>query len=481
MSSSRAGYVKATPSTPHFPISLEPLASSADDVGDEDDIQSWTPHSGTNHRSKLDWTNLLERWRTFHPPRRISHCIDVVREFVEDNAGLLLVALSQLFFALMNVMVKKLNALDPPVPPLELVSVRMGITYVCCITYMTTRGIEHPFIGPGPYTVRILLILRGLSGFIGLFGTYFSLQYLSLADTTVLSFLSPFTTAVAAHFILSEKMRLKEVWAALVSLFGVLLIARPTFLFHSSSSTNAAPEEPATLDPVAGVGDERGTPADRLHAVGFMMLGVVGTTVAFLSIRAVGKRAHALHSLTSFSLQSVIASSIGMLATGTHVVVPTSPAFLLFLLLIGVSGFVAQFLLTLGVQRENVGRASMGTYAQLIFASAFDRIFFHGKPSFLSVLGTVIIMGAAFYVAVTKEKDPANNTSSTASGHRSRTTAQSAVPTELEEGLLHNAAASDGEDDEEDGKSVDNAPERDSMIRKDRSLEIQGIVKGDNA
>lgn len=98
-------------------------------------------------------------------------------------------------------------------------------------------------------------------------------------------------------------------------------------------------------------------------------------------------------------------------------------------------------------------------------------------PSLVSPLTSL----ARFAIQVTKEKDPANKTSSTASGHRGRTTAQSAVPTELEEGLLHNAAPSDGEDDEEDGKSVDNAPERDSVVRKDRSLDIQGTVKGDNA
>ena len=42
--------------------------------------------------------------------------------FIRTNAGLLLVAASQGFFALMNVAVKKLNSLDPPVPPLEVYS-----------------------------------------------------------------------------------------------------------------------------------------------------------------------------------------------------------------------------------------------------------------------------------------------------------------------------------------------------------------------
>lgn len=42
-----------------------------------------------------------------------------VKGFVANNAGLLLVAASQGFFSLMNVAVKKLNSIDPPVPTLE--------------------------------------------------------------------------------------------------------------------------------------------------------------------------------------------------------------------------------------------------------------------------------------------------------------------------------------------------------------------------
>jgi hypothetical protein len=45
--------------------------------------------------------------------------ITKVRGLVANNTGLLLVTGSQAFFALMNVAVKKLNGLDPPVPALE--------------------------------------------------------------------------------------------------------------------------------------------------------------------------------------------------------------------------------------------------------------------------------------------------------------------------------------------------------------------------
>jgi hypothetical protein len=40
------------------------------------------------------------------------------------------------------------------------------------------------------------------------------------------------------------------------------------------------------------------------------------------------------------------------------------------------------------------------TVVQIIFASIFQRIIFKVVPSYLSMLGTVIIMGSAVYVAV---------------------------------------------------------------------------------
>ena len=52
------------------------------------------------------------------------------------------------------------------------------------------------------------------SRFTGLFGTYYALQYLSLSDATVLSFLTPMTTAVTGALFLKETLTLKQVSAS---------------------------------------------------------------------------------------------------------------------------------------------------------------------------------------------------------------------------------------------------------------------------
>ncbi|CAL1702541.1 unnamed protein product [Somion occarium] len=308
-----------------------------------------------------------------------------------NNTGLLLIAASQAFFSLMNVFVKKLSSLEDSVPALELIVVRMiMLTWICCVSYMLVTRVPDPF--RGPKGVRILLILRGLFGFFDLFGLYFSLQYLSLSDATILTFLTPMCTAIAGALTLNENLQLKQLVAGFLSLVGVVLIARPKFLFGEHAHK--------------GQGDRSGravTATQRLIAVGVSLLGVCGATGAYTTIRAIGKRAHAMHNLVSFSTQCVIVTPIMMIVSQTPIGIPKNFAFITMLALIGIFGFIGQFLLVLGLQRETAGRGTMAIYIDIVFAVAFEYLFFRIVPPPLSALGIIIILSAAIYVAVTKE------------------------------------------------------------------------------
>jgi len=261
----------------------------------------------------------------------------------------------------------------------------------------------------------MLLVFRGITGFIGLNGTYFSLRYLSLSDATVLAFLVPICTGLAGRVFLKETFARREALAGLCSLVGVVLIARPRFLFGSPDGSSPVDEQ------------------HRMLAIGVALLGVLGSTGAMTSIRAVGSRAHPMHLLAFFSLQSVVGASILMVILRQPVVVPTRLAWLGLLGVIGVLGFLGQILLTMGFQRETAGRASMALYTQLIFASILERIFFRTTPTFLSFLGTSIIVSSAVYIAITKKKD----VNSSKPDHRNAVAAPLAddVSRSLEEGL----------------------------------------------
>ncbi|KAG1861846.1 drug/metabolite transporter superfamily [Suillus tomentosus] len=305
--------------------------------------------------------------------------------FTARNAGMLLVIYSQFLFASMDISVKLLNGLDPPVHALQIIVIRMGITLICCEIYMTIMGIPDPIAGPKG--VRMMLFIRGVTGFFGISGMYWSLQYLSVADATVLVFLTPLTAAVAGSIFLKESYSVKQAIAGIFSLLGVVLIGRPAFLFGS-------------LDVVTqGLSDV--APAQRLVGVVACMVSVLGNTGAYTSIRTIGKRAHPMHVMSYFSLWCTIMSSLGMVVFDIPVVYPTSWMWILLLLMVGVFGFAAQVhSLTMGLQRETVSRGVTGMYAQVVFVVVLERLFFGVTPSLPSVLGAAIIMSSAFYVVV---------------------------------------------------------------------------------
>jgi len=178
----------------------------------------------------------------------------------------------------------------------------------------------------------------------------------------------------------------------------------PPFFGSASRSVHivAVTDDSQTITPTSPV--EKGTQAERLIAVGIALIGVLGAAGAYTTIRAIGKRAHPLHSLTFYSSMCIVVSIGGMIGTKTPVVIPTRIDWLAMLLMIGVFGFVAQVLLTMALQRETAGRSSLAIYTQIVFAAIFEKIVFDVVPSALSITGTLLIIASAIYVVLTKVK-----------------------------------------------------------------------------
>ncbi|KAI9453927.1 drug/metabolite transporter superfamily [Russula earlei] len=319
-------------------------------------------------------------------PTRSPHVVQSfsASRFAFNNAGLLLVATSQFFFSGMNICVKWLNSLDEPVPILQVIWVRMTTTALCCVAYMLWHKIPDPILGPK--AVRRLLVLRGFSGFFGLFGLYSSLKYLSLSDATVLTFLAPILTGFSGAVFLKEPLSLREMLSGLCSFFGVVLIARPQFLFGCPK----------------GDSSKTVTPQQRMLSVAAALVSVVGATATFeyTLLRAIGKRAHPVHSLTYFSFYCVLVSTIGMVISKIDPVIPKDVLWLGILFLVGIQGTIAQILLVMGLQRETASRGALALYTSIVFAIALEFIFFHTTPSAMSMTGATIIMSSAIYTSV---------------------------------------------------------------------------------
>jgi drug/metabolite transporter (DMT)-like permease len=97
-----------------------------------------------------------------------------------------------------------------------------------------------------------------------------------------------------------------------------------------------------------------------------------------------------------------------LIVTRTPIVIPKQMLSLAMLSLIGIFGFIAQILMTMGYQIQAAGSASMGIYSQVIFGVILERLVFGTVPSILSILGTALILSSVLYVTMAKAKDGGN-------------------------------------------------------------------------
>ena len=231
-----------------------------------------------------------------------------------------------------------------------------------------------------------------------------SLIYLPLAEATVITFISPLITCWACSYILHEPFTRTEQIAAGVSLFGVVLIARPTAIFSSPDPNVPSPE---SHDPASSV-----SPAQRLIAVGVALIGVLGAAGAYTAIKWIGQRAHPLISVNFYATWCTFISILLLVAVpGIDFRLPGSVREWVLLVSLGVFGFLMQFLLTAGLAYEKSSRAMMMAYSSMVFALAADKIVWGTTPGAWSLAGSTLITGSTIYVAI-RNASPKDQTQS---------------------------------------------------------------------
>jgi drug/metabolite transporter (DMT)-like permease len=338
-----------------------------------------------------------------HGPRSSA-----LRRFWDKNKPAVLVASAQLFGALMNLSARLLELDGAGMHPFQVLLIRQTLTATCCLLYMWySRTPDFPC---GPRGLRKLLALRGVSGFFGIYGMWYSMMYLPLADATVITFLAPSLAGLICYFVLREPFTRTEMAATLVALTGVVLIAQPAAFFATDppSATAPAGSEAGTMPGL----EHESTPEERLLAIAVALLGVLGAAGAFTSLRAIGKRAHPLISVNFFAMTCiVVCGAVLVLAPALDIGQPAlswrTPRTLwqwCLMFALGAAGFIMQYLLTSGLAADKSNRANGMVYTHMLWAAAFDRWVFGHNMGLMSFAGCSLIMGSAVTVVMSKKK-----------------------------------------------------------------------------
>jgi drug/metabolite transporter (DMT)-like permease len=282
-----------------------------------------------------------------------------------NRPGLRYMALAAFWFSLMSLLVKLAGH---RLPAQQVVLARSVVMLV--ITWVALRRSGLPVLGER----RGLLVLRGLLGFGALTCFYYALIHLPLADATVIQYTNPVFAALLAIPFLRERVGWRELLSVAVSLTGVLLIARPAFLFGS---------------------EELRLPA---FALGVALMGAVFSGSAYVTVRKLGQTEHPLTIIFYFSAISVLAS---LPASALSAVMPTPMEWLL-LLAVGVTTQYGQIYLTRGLALEQAGRATAVGYLQIVFAATWGAVFLLELPDRWVLGGAALVVGGTLLLAGTR-------------------------------------------------------------------------------
>jgi drug/metabolite transporter (DMT)-like permease len=293
---------------------------------------------------------------------RADEVTEIQAEKAGARSGARSMVLSAFLFSLMSLLVKEVGA---RIPSQEVVFVRALVSMI--VAYGLVRRAS-----PGNWGRRKgLLVVRGLAGFSALSCFFYALIHLPLADATVIQYTNPVWTAWLGWLVLGEALTAGEAVLSGAGLLGVLLIARPAFLFGGDMR----------LDPFATL-------------VG--MAGALLSAAAYVSVRKLGRTEHPMIIVFYFTVVTVPASLPGMLASG--VVMPTATE-LPLLAGVGVTAVLGQLYLTRGLQLEPAGRATAIGYVQILFAATWGMLFFGEFPDALSLVGASMVLVSVVVLA----------------------------------------------------------------------------------
>lgn len=280
--------------------------------------------------------------------------------------GLRYMALSAFFFSLMSLFVKLAGR---EMASQQIVLARAAIALV--LSWGALKRAKIPIWGNN----KKLLFFRGLLGFVGLSCFFYAVTHLPLADSTVIHYTNPLFVAILAAIFLSERIGSRELAGVSISLVGVALITRPSFLFGGESRLDLFP-------------------------VSIALIGAFAAACAYTAVRALGETDHPLVVVFYFPL---IATPLAIPTAWPVLSWPTWSGWLL-LLGVGVTTQIAQVLMTKGLHLEAAGRATSITYLQIVFAFIIGVVVFSETPTWGSLLGSALIIGSSIFVAISRRK-----------------------------------------------------------------------------
>ncbi|KAG9064162.1 hypothetical protein KI688_003350 [Linnemannia hyalina] len=299
----------------------------------------------------------------------------------QETKGLLYMTLSALFFSFMSLLV---SLTAKTLPSFEIVLFRGIIQTLLGVIACRYLGISP--LGQPDNRIRFLLFCRGLAGSFGLGFFFYALSVMPLADATVIFFFGPTFTAILGRIVLKEPFGPLDATASAITMCGVVLVSKPTFLFPPPSPPAPGPGE-SGQDMIAAFFVKQQEEDHR------RLFGTLAGLCGAMCSAVIGKQgAHSMQHVTYFGVVSCFVSLIGLFTLQGGYVAPQGTWMWSGVVALGVSAFFGQVLLNSGLQLAPLGPGTLMRMNDIVFAFIFQITVQHEHPDLFSFLGASLVM-----------------------------------------------------------------------------------------
>ena len=283
--------------------------------------------------------------------------------------GIALRLLSGVLVAGMFITVK---AVSDNVPLGEIVFFRSFFAVIPLLIFLWIRN-EFPH---GLATKRPMgHFIRASFGAISLFASFAAVARLNVAEAVLIAQLSPVLMAIAAVFLLSERLTVWRLGGLGLGFAGVVVLVWPEL---------------------------KGGSTDHARLIGYFigLVAAVLSALALIMVRSLNKT----ESPGAIALYFVLASMIGALFTLPQGWVMPEEQTLVLLIAAGLFGGFAHIAMTLAFRYAEASRLAPFEYVSLLWLLLADLFIFEVEISTAFILAAPLILAGAFFSAIERNR-----------------------------------------------------------------------------
>ncbi len=271
----------------------------------------------------------------------------------QKNQGIMYIIMAAFFFACMSFFIRKAGDL----PTMQKGFFR-NVVAMFAAAVMLLRTEDKFKIKKGSIPS---LLMRAICGTIGLICNYYAIDHMNISDANILNKLAPLFAIIMSALILNEYANRFEWSMVIVAFIGALFVVKPTLDMKCIPAVVAA-------------------------------IGGLGAGTAYTFVRKLGKQGERGPVIVMFFSTFSCIITLPFVIFDFH---PMTLMQLIYLLIAGSCAAAGQFTVTQAYAKAPAKDISVFDYSQVLFAAILGFLFLNQIPDIYSIIGYIIIIGAA--------------------------------------------------------------------------------------